>query len=201
MNAIRNSRRRLALGLATAFIGAALVACAQQPGEQASDAASEPVPASVAASEVALPSAAAVAEALFIDGDTVLGPTNLTEEERPLKTCVQMSRFAHNEEIVWRVKVIDPASGEPMDDSALESVQVVMGDQTLDLHYGPHPRDNPVDFFWTVAWEVPEDYPSGTVSYTLEATAVDGRTGTWEQFAVQAAMLTITEDVREVINE
>jgi hypothetical protein len=201
MNGIRNSRRRLVLGLATAFIGATLVACAQQPGEQASDAASEAAPASVAASEAVAPSAAAVAEALFIDGDTVLGPTNLTDEEQPLKTCVQMSRFAHNEEIVWRVKVIDPTTGEQMDDTALASVQVVMGDQTLDLHYGPHPRDNPVDFFWTVGWEVPEDYPSGTVSYTVEATAADGRTGTWEQFGVQAAMLTITDDVREIISE
>lgn len=201
MNSGPITHRRLAPGLAIAFMAAALVACAQAPGPQSTAAApTESQPASVAASSASATPPAAV-EVLFIDADTVLGPTNLTEEERPLKTCVQVSRYAHNEEIVWRVKVFDPLTGEPMDDTQLESLQVVMGDQTLDLHYGPHPQDNPVDNFWTVGWEVPEDYPTGTISYTIEATAVDGRTGTWEQFGVEAAMLTVTDDVRAVISE
>lgn len=199
MSGIRNSSHRLVLGLGTAVIAAAVVGCAAQPGQPTADAETVAPSAATAASQT--PSVAPAAGALFIDADTVLGPTNLTEEEKPLKTCVQLSRFAHNEEVVWRVKVVDPTTGEPMDDAALESVEVVMGDQTLELHYGPHPRDNPVDFFWTVGWEVPEEYPTGTVNYTIEAAAADGRTGTWEQFGVQAAMLTVTEEVRPVISE
>lgn len=199
MNRIATRRRRLLLGLASPVITVALVACAQQPGGTTSQSAGGAATPTAEASQQA--SEAPAAEALFIDADTVLGPTNLTDEELPVKTCVQMSRFAHNEEIVWRVKVIDPTTGEPMDDSALESVQIVMADQTLDLHYGPHPRDTPVDYFWTVGWEVPEGYPSGTVSYTIEATAADGRTGAWEQFGVEAAMLTVTDDVRAIISQ
>lgn len=199
MTSIPIPRRGVAPALVTVLIAGALVACAQAPGQQTTAAApTDNQPASAAPSQA---TAAPAVEALFIDADTVLGPTNLTEEEKPLKTCVQVSRFAHNESVVWRVKVIDPLTGEPMDDTQLESLQVVMADQTLDLNYGPHPRDNPVDFFWTVGWEVPEDYPSGTVSYTIEATAVDGRTGTWEQFGVEAAMLTVTDEVRPVISQ
>lgn len=183
-------------GMTAILLGALLAACAQAPGQASpSEEPSIAPPASEAPASMPPPAA----EVLFIDADTVLGPTNLTDEEKPSKTCVQVSRFAHNEEVVWRVKVLDPVTGEPMDDTMLESVQVVMGDQTLDLHYGPHPRDNPVDFFWTVGWDVPEDYPSGTVAYTIEATANDGRSGSWEQFGVQAAMLTITDEVRPVI--
>lgn len=185
-------RRSMIHGITAVVLAAFLAACAQSPSQGDPSEAPSDAPASAPPQAVT---------ALFIDPDTVLGPTNLTEEERPLKTCVQMSRFAHNEEVVWRVKVFDPTTGEPMDDTQLDSVQVVMGDQTLDLHYGPHPRDNPVDFFWTVGWEVPEDYPSGTVAYTVEAAAVDGRTGAWEQFGVPAAMLTITDEVRPVISE
>jgi hypothetical protein len=139
--------------------------------------------------------------ALYIDADTVQGPANLTEAERPTKTCVQGNRFAHNEEVVWRVKVIDPLTGKPMDDAALTSLQVVLPDQTLDLHYGGHPRDTPVDFFWTVGWDVPEGYPTGTVGYTVKATSKDGRTGTWEEIKVAAAMLQITDEVRPIIAE
>jgi hypothetical protein len=50
-----------------------------------------------------------------------------------------------------------------------------------------------------VGWDVPETYPTGTVPYTIEARAADGRTGTWEQFKVSLAQLTITEDVREIL--
>ncbi len=199
MTSIPIPRRGVAPALVTVLIAGALVACAQAPGQQTTAAApTDNQPASAAPSQA---TAAPAVEALFIDADTVLGPTNLTEEEKPLKTCVQVSRYAHNEEVVWRVKVFDPVTGEPMDDTALESVQVVMGDQTLDLNFGPHPRDTPVDAFWAVGWEVPEDYPSGTVSYTIEATAIDGRTGSWEQFGVEAAMLTVTDEVRPVISQ
>jgi len=175
----RPSRRTWPPALAGALIVLLLAACSGQA--------------------VTTPTAAPVTTALFIDADTVLGPTNLTEAERPLKTCVQVSRFAHNEEVVWRVKVLDPVTNQPMDDTALASVQVKLPDQILDLHYGGHPRDTPVDFFWTVGWDVPETYPTGTVAYTIEARAADGRTGTWEQFKVSLAQLTITEDVREIL--
>jgi hypothetical protein len=178
------------------FLAAALVACAQEPDQSATPSSAAP---SVA--ESTAPSAAPVGQFLFIDADNVLGPTNLTAEERPTKTCVQASRFAHNEEVVWRVKVFDPLTGEPMDDTVLASLKVVLPDQTLDLHYGPHPRDNPLGFFWTTSWVVPEGYPDGVINYTIEATANDGRTGTWEQFEVAAANLTVTADIRPVIAE
>jgi hypothetical protein len=136
---------------------------------------------------------------LFIDSDVVLGPVNLTDEEKPTLTCVQNSRFAHNEDVVWRVKVLDPLTGQPMDDTTLASLEVVLPTETLSLHYGGHPRDTPVDFFWTTSWVVPEDYPTGAVDYTITATALDGRTGTWNQFGVTLAQLTITDEVRAII--
>jgi hypothetical protein len=190
---IRNSRAG-GIGLLV-FLAVALVGCAQEPGES-----SEPSTAASVA-ESTPPSSAPVGQVLLLDVDTVMGPTNLTEEERPSKTCVQANRFAHNEDIVWRVKVFDPLTGEPMDDTLLASVTVVMPDQELELHYGPHPRDNPLGFFWTTSWVVPEAYPEGVINYTIEATASDGRMGTWEQFEVAAANLTVTAEVRPIIPE
>ena len=163
-------------------------ACAQPPGQTPTQA----------------PTGGSTAEpggkaALIIDGDTVQGPKNLKEAEKPLRSCVQASRFAHNEQVVWRVKVFDGATGEALDDTALTSVEVTLPDQTLALKYGPHPAKEPLDYFWTTSWVVPEGYPSGSLSYTIAATAADGRTATWEQFKVTAALLTITDEVREVI--
>jgi hypothetical protein len=142
-----------------------------------------------------------ITASLFLMTDTVQGPANLPEDERAANVCVQKNRFAKNEEIVWRVRVIDPATDEPMDDEALSAIVVKLPDQELPMRWGPHPRDNPTDFFWTVAWTVPEDYPSGLLPYTVEATATDGRTGVFEQFGVAPAQLAVTEEVRPEISE
>lgn len=171
--------RRLALGVAVSLFA---VACEATP-------AATPTPEPPAAAKLA------------ITADTVWGPKNLAADERAASVCVQKNRFARNEEIVWRAKVIDPATGEPMDDAALASIVVELPDQTLEMRYGPHPKDNPTDFFWTVAWLVPENYPSGELPYTIEATATDGRTVTFEQFRVTPARLAITADVRPTISE
>jgi hypothetical protein len=173
---------RLAMGIALGVLVAAAISACSAPG-------------------AASPSTAAVSSTLILQADTVWGPKNIAKAELSGKICVQRNLFARNEEIVWRVKVIDPSTGEPMDDQALSSVAVKLPDQALDLRYGPHPKDNPADYFWTVSWLIPEDHPSGELPYTIEATAADGRTGTFEQFGVSLARLTISDETRPTIAE
>jgi hypothetical protein len=139
---------------------------------------------------------------LFLTADTVLGSTNLTDAEKAAGlTCVQRNLYAHNEEIVWRARVIDPATGEPLDDQALSSVVVELPDQNLTMSYGGHPHTNPVDYFWTVSFDIPEGYPTGTLDYDIVATSSDGRTGTFEPFPVSPSLLTVTSDIRSVISQ
>jgi hypothetical protein len=42
---------------------------------------------------------------------------------------------------------------------------------------------------------IPKDYPAGTVSYSIVATAPDERTGHFEPFNVAPSLLTVTSDV------
>ena len=148
------------------------------------------------------PTSVAVQQPLVIQADTVWGPLNIPEEERAGSVCVLQSRFPRNSEIVWRARVIDPVSGEELGDEELESVVVNLGDgQTLDMRYGPHPRDNPTDFFWTTSFDIPADYPTGTLDYEVVATATDGRMTMFRPFDVAPSLLTITEEVLEPIEE
>lgn len=138
---------------------------------------------------------------LTISADTVIGPTNIPEQERAGSVCVLKNRFPRNSEIVWRARVMNP-NGEELDDEALESVEVQLADgQTFDMRYGPHPQDDPTDFFWTTSFEVPADYPTGTLDYEIVATAANGATGTFEPFEVTPSLLTITDEVLEPIEE
>lgn len=147
------------------------------------------------------PATVAVEEPLVIQADTVSGPLNIPEEQGSA-VCVQQSRFPRNSEIVWRARVIDPVSGEELGDEGLESVVVNLGDgETLEMRYGPHPRDNPTDSFWTTSFDVPSDHPTGTLDYEIVATAADGSTATFKPFDVAPSLLTVTDEVLEPIEE
>lgn len=179
---------RGALILVLALVLVAVAACGSSGGEQpAAGGGGE------GSGETAPQAAEAASGPLLLVDSIVLGSKNLTGEMKA-QTCVVSSRFLHGQEIVWRVKVLDPATGEGLSDEALESVQVELADgQVFDLHYGPHPKDNPTDYFWAYGWEIPQDYPSGILNYTISARAKDGRTGEFVSFNVRPALLTVLD--------
>jgi len=138
---------------------------------------------------------------LGVAADIVWGPLNIPEDQAATQICVLGNRFPKNSEIVWRARVTDPVTGEELGEDEV-TLQVLLGDgQQLDMHYGGHPRDTPVDFFWTTSFDIPVDYPTGTLDFEIVATAPDGRTGRFIPFQVTPSLLTITDDVLETIEE
>ena len=62
-------------------------------------------------------------------------------------------------------------SGEVADNSVLKGVMVELGNgQKLPAHYGPH-GTQPTDYFWSLHWVIPGDYPTGSIGYKLAAVA------------------------------
>ncbi|HEY5652112.1 MAG TPA: hypothetical protein VIW46_11735 [Acidimicrobiia bacterium] len=110
--------------------------------------------------------------------------------------CMLQNAYLNDGErkATFRVRVYDPATGEPMGVDELESVTVTLGDgQVFELAWGPHPPNTEDDFFWTYGWEIFAGYPVGNVSYTIEAVALDGRTGAFDPFLVAPSLLTILD--------
>ncbi|MBK5268338.1 MAG: hypothetical protein JJE47_12975 [Acidimicrobiia bacterium] len=143
----------------------------------------------------------AVDSPLAVAADTVWGPFNVPEDQRGGQVCVLGSRFPRNSEIVWRARVFDPDTEAELDDASA-SVEVRLADgQVFEMRYGAHPRENPTDFFWTASFDIPIDYPSGTLNYEIVATSTDNRVGTFAPFNVAPSLLTVTEDVLETIPE
>jgi hypothetical protein len=96
---------------------------------------------------------------------------------------------------VVRTRVIDGSTGQALSDSDLSSVQVAFdGNPAVDETYGGHPGGPApkTDYFWSTAWTIPPDYPTGNVDVTVTATAQDGRTATWQPFNVAASGLMVT---------
>ena len=132
------------------------------------------------------------AQVLGVNADAVIGSAGV---KNPQDICVVSSRFPRGESVVWRIKVYDPATGQPMDDKALDSVVVTLKDaQTFKANYGGHPGQPGVpvtDYFWSTAWQIPANYPTGSVPYTVMAKAKDGRTGAFTEFNVAPSLLTV----------
>ena len=141
------------------------------------------------------------ANSLFVYGDTVEGGKNRPASEAAIRDCVEANIFPRNSQIVWRMRVIDPKTSAPMDDTMLKSVEVHLGDGTVvALKYAGHPPKKNLDFFWSGPWMMPKDYPTGTLTYSVLATANDGRTGEFKPFNVPSSMLTITDEVLQDIS-
>jgi hypothetical protein len=125
---------------------------------------------------------------LFIEGDIVRGntPTGLTGP-----VCVLTNQFKRKEKVVFRIRVRD-VTGTPLDDKALKGIVVELSDgQTFAAEYRARPPlsvrkalglSEPVDYFWSAAWLIPEDYPTGSLSYNVVATDLQGHTRTWTPF-------------------
>jgi hypothetical protein len=128
------------------------------------------------------------AQKLFIEGDIVRGntPSGLTGP-----VCVLANEFKRKEKVVFRIRVRD-ITGEPLDDKRLKSITVELSDgQKFAADYRARPPvairkalgfTEPTDYFWSAVWLIPEDYPTGSLSYKVVATDMQGNTQSWTPF-------------------
>lgn len=131
------------------------------------------------------------AQNLILSSDMVIGSGGTPA---PTTSCVLDNVYKPGQEVVFRIRVYDPVTGQAMDDKALSSVVVTLPDgQSFKASYAGHPHTNPVDSFWATSWTIPSDYPSGTLSYKATATANDGRMGTFDNFNVTPSLLTVVQ--------
>jgi hypothetical protein len=138
----------------------------------------------------------AVASNLIISGDIVLGSKNIPEDQKPARSCVASSRFPRNSQMVWRVRIFDPATGNRMDDTQIATAEARLSNGVVvTLKYGAHPKAPPNEFFWTGNWVVPKDHPTGSLDYTVVVTATDGRTGEFKPFITATSKPAITDEV------
>jgi hypothetical protein len=134
---------------------------------------------------------------LFIEGDIVRGNTaaGITGP-----VCVLTNQFKRKEKVVFRIRVRD-AAGAPLDDKALKGIVVELSDgQKFAADYRARPPvsvrktlgiTEPLDYFWSAVWLIPEDYPTGTLGYKVTATDTQGNSQTWTPFKDPRSLPTV----------
>jgi hypothetical protein len=131
---------------------------------------------------------AQTAPKFFFEGDIVRGNT---PDGATGPVCVLANQFKRRENVIFRIRVRD-ATGRALDDKGLNSVAVLlMGGQTFAARFATRPPANviaamklpgPTDEWWTAAWRIPQDFPTGTVTYKVRATDLQGNTQEWAPF-------------------
>jgi hypothetical protein len=131
--------------------------------------------------------AQAQSKKLFFEGDIVRHA--LEGQQGPF--CVLANRYKRKEAVAWRIRVLDGTTGQQADDKVLKSVVVLLGNgQKLPAKFGGHGRP-PTDFFWSLFWTIPADFPTGSLGYKVVATLMDGTEQTWEPFKRDSTQLMV----------
>lgn len=137
--------------------------------------------------------AALAAPDYFVSGSTLRGHTS---PQGPV--CVSNTVFFPGEMIVFHAAVYDRETGNLMGAAEVSDrgIQVIaqFEGESIPLSYIPHgdPED-PASWYWAAGWEIPADYPVGTMSYSLVVADNDGRSGSYEpvEQAIGIDLLTI----------
>jgi hypothetical protein len=114
------------------------------------------------------------------------------------ENCFMRNRYKKGDNVGFRVLVVDGATGQP-EPSAEVVVHLNYGGKAVDVparYRGVIPaggRGTAIPQLWTAKWVVPEDAPTGILSYTVTAKDKNGRTGEFKELPNDAGKLTIVE--------
>ncbi|MBI3979100.1 MAG: hypothetical protein HY331_13025 [Chloroflexi bacterium] len=97
--------------------------------------------------------------------------------------CQLTGAFKRGERMVFRFQVLDIQTGKMLTPNEAAGVKVrlpFVGD--MDAEYKQRGEGSIPDAPWTwdYCWDVPPDYPLGTLDYSVVVSSKDGRSGVWK---------------------
>jgi hypothetical protein len=94
--------------------------------------------------------------------------------------CALNNTFMRGTKIVWRAEIIDLSTGMrlmPADDLVAKIVLPHGEERSMRFSQRGGGRVPDAPWMWAAAWEIPLDYPVGTLDFSLVVTTPDERTG------------------------
>ena len=109
--------------------------------------------------------------------------------------CVLNNRFKRGETMLFRIRLVDPKTGKSLDNKAVKSMEIVLSNgEKAPMAYHQHPPKDPTDWFWSGGWIVPDNQPTGSLSYKVVVTDLEGKTTDWSPFKVALSQITVIEN-------
>jgi opacity protein-like surface antigen len=133
---------------------------------------------------------------VFLYVDTVQNSNPKNPAVKPTIGCTQTNFFRRGQGVVFRIWGVETKTGKAL---TLDNVRyfyvTIPGQPNLKLSFGGHgsgpPETKP--WYWTVNWDVPADYPLGTVPFKVLVRTKDGKRGSFSQEGLPVtSRLTVT---------
>ena len=139
----------------------------------------------------ATPALAQEAPRLFFEGDVVRGGGPTAKGPG----CVLNSQFKRGEIAIFRVRLLDPKTGKSLDDKGVKNLVIELSNgEKLGMNYHQHPPKDSTDWFWVGGWPIADNQPTGSLTYKVVATTLDGQTVVWRPFQVANSQVTVVGD-------
>jgi hypothetical protein len=132
----------------------------------------------------------------------IWGDVALFERPGMPNNCILTNRFRKGQRLGFRMTAFDGGSGK-IENTAVLVAHLTVGGSTVDVPMrwrgGAPPAPSPQGYLrspvelWTGFWTVPDDAPTGALSYTVTATDRFGRTATFTPFSYAGSQITIVE--------
>lgn len=101
--------------------------------------------------------------------------------------CMPSGAFHRGERMVWRFTILDVANGKDVTSDEAAGVTLVLPygveEQSIFKQRGDG-RTQDAPWTWEVCWDVPLDYPVGSLDYSIVVKFKDGRRGEWKPPAI-----------------
>ncbi|MBI2872280.1 MAG: hypothetical protein HYY00_03715 [Chloroflexi bacterium] len=144
-----------------------------------------PLPAGVTPPPAAKPDAAFLNEVLpFAIYAETLGTTSVSKYGyaaygyNEFSLCNPQAIFNRGSKLVWRFEVIDTSTGKRITSEEGATVKVkVPGIDAMTARYSKRAGVGP--WTWAVGWDIPPDYPLGSLDWSITVATKDGRNYEW----------------------
>lgn len=131
---------------------------------------------------------------VFIYVDTVQNSRPKNPAVTPTIGCTQTNFFRRGQGVVFRSWGVQTDTGKSLTPDNVKYYYVqIPGQKPLKMTFGAHGAGTTAPWFWTVNWDIPNDYPLGIVSFkVLVQTKGGGRTAFSQEGLAGTSRLTIT---------
>lgn len=135
--------------------------------------------------------------AYWLHADLVRGSTDAVG-----RVGVQTSVFKQGEEVVFRARVLDIATGrdpgqlgkgiKALQNSGIKVIAYLQDGQSFPMTYSQHPAQRqgrePVAWFWSASWRIPAAYTPGSVKWWVIVTDKSGASVRFEPIGAGTAL-------------
>jgi hypothetical protein len=148
-----------------------------------------PLPAGVTATPPpppVTPGPAAKKQIVFYVDTVTSGPGESLLNVDPSISCARTSVFLRGMHIVFRMIAYDN-TGTELQTGNVDTMVLRVAGKDVTMRYGRHGTGTPGEaWFWTGTWDVPGDFPIGTVDWSIDAKTKSGLAGSFKELAISS---------------